>query len=78
MSLKVLAGLLAVLASPALASSIRGLFDVPNTYPQIASCLSQPSFYSCENTTVIENTCCSPTPGGLGTSSRPLITSTLR
>jgi ribonuclease T2 len=36
-----------------------------STHPSLASCSSQPSFFSCENTTVIENTCCSPTPGGL-------------
>ena len=30
-----------------------------------STCSSEPSFYSCENTTVIENTCCTPTPGGL-------------
>ncbi|KAF9643850.1 ribonuclease T2 [Thelephora ganbajun] len=29
------------------------------------ACPSAPSFYSCENTTPIGNTCCSPTPGGL-------------
>lgn len=38
---------------------------VPNTYPNISSCASQPFTFSCENTTTIENTCCSPTPGGL-------------
>jgi len=38
---------------------------VPNTFPNITACLSQPSVFSCENTTQIANTCCSPTPGGL-------------
>lgn len=37
----------------------------PDTFPAILSCASQPSVYSCENTTPITNTCCSPTPGGL-------------
>lgn len=35
------------------------------TYPSLASCVHQPSFFSCENITAIENTCCSPAPGGL-------------
>ena len=34
------------------------------TYPNQTSCADQPSFYSCENTTEITNTCCSPYPGG--------------
>ncbi|KAJ7631154.1 ribonuclease T2 [Roridomyces roridus] len=42
-----------------------GLQSVPSTYPDFTQCLDQPSVYSCENTTTIENTCCSPTPGGL-------------
>jgi len=36
-----------------------------NTYPSIAACAHEPSFFSCENTVSIKNTCCSPTPGGL-------------
>nr|VWO96755.1 Ribonuclease T2 [Ganoderma boninense] len=40
-------------------------FDLPNTYPNITACASEPIAYSCENTTAIQNTCCSPTPGGL-------------
>ena len=42
-----------------------GWLDVPNTYPNISACVSQPLTYSCENTTAIADTCCSPTPGGL-------------
>ncbi|TFK36932.1 ribonuclease T2 [Crucibulum laeve] len=38
---------------------------IPNTFPDISACAAQPSVFSCENTTVIQNTCCSPTPGGL-------------
>lgn len=60
-----LSGFIAALASPSLAQGLDGLLRLPNTYPNLTSCLSQPSFFSCENTTVIENTCCSPTPGGL-------------
>ncbi|KAI0683120.1 ribonuclease T2 [Cytidiella melzeri] len=62
-----LAGLAAVIAaSVALADfSLPGLLTVPNTFGNFTSCASQPSVYSCENTTAIENTCCSPTPGGL-------------
>ena len=37
----------------------------PVDYANVTSCVNVPTFYSCENTTVIENTCCSPTPGGL-------------
>ena len=40
-------------------------FSLANTYPNITGCLNEPVTYSCENTTVIQNTCCSPTPGGL-------------
>ncbi|PSS29596.1 hypothetical protein PHLCEN_2v2744 [Hermanssonia centrifuga] len=63
-----LAGLMVAL--PLLTSSVAGfsprsLLQVPNTYPNLTACLSQPLTYSCENTTVIEDTCCSPTPGGL-------------
>ena len=35
------------------------------TYSNLTSCSNEPSFYSCQNTSVITNTCCSPTPGGL-------------
>ncbi|GBE77679.1 ribonuclease T2 [Sparassis latifolia] len=38
---------------------------VPDTYPNISACVGLPSVYSCENSTAIQNTCCSPTPGGL-------------
>lgn len=65
MSVPALASIVALLAAPSLASLSGFKFTLPNTLPQIASCLSQPATYSCENTTVIQNTCCSPTPGGL-------------
>ena len=35
------------------------------TGPDLRSCSLQPSIFSCENTTIINNSCCSPTPGGL-------------
>ena len=38
---------------------------IPDTFPDLRACASQPQFFSCENTTAIQNTCCSPTPGGL-------------
>ncbi|KAL1676153.1 ribonuclease T2-like protein [Schizophyllum commune] len=39
--------------------------SLPDTYPDFSACSGTPSFFSCENTTAITNTCCSPTPGGL-------------
>ncbi|CAK5264515.1 unnamed protein product [Mycena citricolor] len=51
--------------APLLVSAVLANHQVLNTYMNISSCLSQPSFYSCENTTSIADTCCSPTPGGL-------------
>ena len=56
-----------LLASVVLALQVNafGWSDVPNTYPNISACVSQPLTYSCENTTAIADTCCSPTPGGL-------------
>ncbi|KAI0068169.1 ribonuclease T2 [Artomyces pyxidatus] len=47
------------------ASKHKGYSSVPNTFPSIAACATEPSVFSCENTTAIQNTCCSPTPGGL-------------
>ncbi|THH33438.1 hypothetical protein EUX98_g792 [Antrodiella citrinella] len=41
------------------------LFPVLNSFPNLTACASEPAIYSCENTTAIQNTCCSPTPGGL-------------
>lgn len=38
---------------------------VPNTFPNLTACVNEPSVFSCENTTAIADTCCSPTPGGL-------------
>ncbi|SJL06269.1 related to ribonucleases [Armillaria ostoyae] len=55
-------GYLAFIASLVLAVKA---YQVPATYPNISSCALQTPTYSCENTTVISNTCCSPTPGGL-------------
>ncbi|ESK98147.1 ribonuclease t2 [Moniliophthora roreri MCA 2997] len=44
--------------------SNKGL-SVPATIADLTACASQPVTFSCENTTAIQNTCCSPTPGGL-------------
>ncbi|THH09608.1 hypothetical protein EW145_g1893 [Phellinidium pouzarii] len=38
---------------------------LPNVFPNLTTCVYEPTFYSCENTTQVQNTCCSPTPGGL-------------
>jgi len=43
----------------------RALFALPNTNPDLSACASQASVFSCENTSAILDTCCSPTPGGL-------------
>ncbi|KAJ8083708.1 hypothetical protein PM082_002474 [Marasmius tenuissimus] len=48
---------------PALAHYSRS--NLAATHPNISSCALEPSIFSCENTTAIRNTCCSPTPGGL-------------
>lgn len=63
-----MSAIILLLASSVLARpELRGLDPetVLASYPSISSCLSQPSVFSCENTTLIKNTCCSPTPGGL-------------
>ncbi|KAK4705653.1 hypothetical protein P7C70_g556, partial [Phenoliferia sp. Uapishka_3] len=56
-------------AAPALVAgaSLHSRFatPAPSTFSSLAACGAQPAVYSCENTTIIENTCCSPTPGGL-------------
>ncbi|OCH87459.1 ribonuclease T2 [Obba rivulosa] len=46
-------------------ASLQGLLSPPTTFPDISACVNQPLVYSCENTTAIADTCCSPTPGGL-------------
>ena len=55
---------LLVVSSTCYASSSQFSF-VPNTFPNISACVNQLPTFSCENTTTITNTCCSPTPGGL-------------
>lgn len=59
------AGLIASLVLASEANAFGLGFPVPNTFPNISSCVNQPLVYSCENTTAIADTCCSPTPGGL-------------
>ena len=46
-------------------SATASLFSLPRTLPNITACARESLTYSCENTTTIPNTCCSPTPGGL-------------
>lgn len=63
-----MAAILSVLLGSSVAVNafgLDGLLHFPNTFPSLKGCLDEPMFYSCENTTTIENTCCSPTPGGL-------------
>ncbi|KAF7793435.1 hypothetical protein EIP86_004547 [Pleurotus ostreatoroseus] len=58
--------ILTVLVASSVANAgLTGLLQVPEVYANFTSCLEQPMFYSCENTTAIKDTCCSPTPGGL-------------
>ncbi|KAF9479700.1 ribonuclease T2 [Pholiota conissans] len=54
-----------VVAQAGLSFPFPGQLSIPNTFPQLSACISESSFFSCENTTTISNTCCSPTPGGL-------------
>ncbi|KAL0578473.1 hypothetical protein V5O48_003522 [Marasmius crinis-equi] len=53
------------LSSLATISAFAHNLNLTATYPDISQCALEPSIYSCENTTAIKNTCCSPTPGGL-------------
>lgn len=57
--------LISIFATGALAGSGRGHPQDLHTYASIAACAHETSVFSCENTTPIKNTCCSPTPGGL-------------
>lgn len=54
-----------LLASALTASAVGLQLSLPNTLPSLAACINEPLQFSCENTTEIKNTCCSPTPGGL-------------
>ncbi|PCH34006.1 ribonuclease T2 [Wolfiporia cocos MD-104 SS10] len=58
------AGALVSLVLASQAAAFGWGLDVPNTYPDISSCLAQPLIYSCENTTAVTDTCCTPSPGG--------------
>lgn len=56
----------AILASAVYEATSLGLSkSVSITFPNISTCLLEPSVYSCENISKIVNSCCSPTPGGL-------------
>lgn len=65
--------LLAGFSAPLLVSALvitppivaRDVTPVPSTFSSLTACSTIPAFYSCESTTAITNTCCSPTPGGL-------------
>lgn len=56
---------LATVYSAVAFGKIPSLPSLPSTLPSLLTCLNEPSVFSCENTTTIKNTCCSPTPGGL-------------
>ena len=60
-----MAAVLGLVSALAIQGASASFFSLPTTFPNISACASEPSIYSCENTTVIQNTCCSPTPGGL-------------
>ncbi|CAL1694058.1 unnamed protein product [Somion occarium] len=65
-SMATLASLVVVLvASANVFGASQSIFTVPKTFPKLQGCLTEPLTYSCENTTTIKDTCCSPTPGGL-------------
>src|ERR1700691_5078113 len=50
--------------SSATASS-HSSFSIPNTFPNLTACASENLQYSCENTTVVRDSCCSVVGGGL-------------
>ncbi|KAF9225412.1 ribonuclease T2 [Gyrodon lividus] len=44
---------------------VHATFTLPPLYPKIEACLGLPVQYSCENTTVLTNSCCNVVKGGL-------------
>ncbi|KAF7981115.1 hypothetical protein HWV62_34837 [Athelia sp. TMB] len=52
-----------LLAGSATASQLS--YSLPNTFPNLAKCASENLQYSCENTTVVTDSCCSIVQGGL-------------
>ncbi len=58
-------GVVSALLALQAGASASSFFSLPRTFPNISACASEASAYSCENTTAVANTCCSPTPGGL-------------
>ncbi|TFK77340.1 ribonuclease T2 [Pluteus cervinus] len=65
MSKNSLASLLLVFSTSCAATSIHDGSAVIQSDPALLSCASAPLTYSCENTGLITNTCCTSTPGGL-------------
>lgn len=55
---------LAVMISVAHADSLSP-WTLPTLYPNIEACVGLPVQYSCENTTVLTNSCCNVVQGGL-------------
>lgn len=39
--------------------------SLPSTFPNLTSCAAETLEYSCENTTAVQNSCCSVVKGGL-------------
>jgi len=48
-----------------IAASSQLSHTIPNTYPNLTACPSETLEYSCENTTVVQDSCCSVVGGGL-------------
>ncbi|KIJ66331.1 hypothetical protein HYDPIDRAFT_109332 [Hydnomerulius pinastri MD-312] len=46
-------------------SAVQASFSLPSLYPNIEACVGLPVQYSCENTTVLTNSCCNVVQGGL-------------
>lgn len=42
-----------------------GNLSLPTLYPNLEACVDLPLQYSCENTTVLTNSCCNVVQGGL-------------
>ncbi|KAH7916360.1 ribonuclease T2 [Hygrophoropsis aurantiaca] len=54
-----------LLAVSGVQASIPVPWTLPTTYPNLTACAALPAQYSCENTTVLTNSCCNVVKGGL-------------
>ncbi|KAH7930383.1 ribonuclease T2 [Leucogyrophana mollusca] len=57
--------LASLLAVTAVEATFPSPWNLPTTYPNLTACTSLPVQYSCENTTVLTNSCCNVVKGGL-------------